>query len=175
MASKRDKHIKHIKDDIMARVNEIMQKRKEKTERVKTAVKRRTENARAKKSTAPQNAITQNRLELLITVVNRSKGEYYLDLIQSFEVNMQCVLLGSGTADAKVLSRFGLTDSEKAVIFSVIQENKLPDALAALDEKFKTIKNGKGIAYTIPMTSVIGTLIFGFLSNNKMAVKDPKQ
>ena len=111
----------------------------------------------------------------MITVVNRSKGEYYLDLIQSFEVNMQCVLLGSGTADAKVLSRFGLTDSEKAVIFSVIQENKLPDALAALDEKFKTIKNGKGIAYTIPMTSVIGTLIFGFLSNNKMAVKDPKQ
>ena len=45
----------------------------------------------------------------------------------------------------------------------------------SLDEKFKTIKNGKGIAYTIPMTSVIGTLIFGFLSNNKMAVKDPKQ
>ena len=158
----------------MARVNEIMQKRKEKTERVKTAVKRRTETP-GLKIDAPQNAITQNRLELLITVVNRSKGEYYLDLIQSFEVNMQCVLLGSGTADAKVLSRFGLTDSEKAVIFSVIQENKLPDALAALDEKFKTIKNGKGIAYTIPMTSVIGTLIFGFLSNNKMAVKDPKQ
>ena len=51
MASKRDKHIKHIKDDIMARVNEIMQKRKEKTERVKTAVKRRTENARAKNPT----------------------------------------------------------------------------------------------------------------------------
>lgn len=171
MASKRDKH---IKDDIMARVNEIMQKRKEKTERVKASAKRKVTSVKAKKDDAPQNAITQNRLELLITVVNRSKGEYYLDLIQSFEVNMQCVLLGSGTADAKLLSRFGLTDSEKAVIFSVIQENKLPDALAALDEKFKTIKNGKGIAYTIPMTSVIGTLIFGFLSNNKKAVKDPK-
>lgn len=169
MASKKDKH---RKDDIMARVNEIMQKHREKTEKVKSSVKRKVANAKAKKADAPQNAITQNRLELLITVVNRSKGEYYLDLIQSFEVNMQCVLLGNGTADAKLLSRFGLTDSEKAVIFSVIQENKLPDALAALDEKFKTIKNGKGIAYTIPMTGVIGTLIFGFLSNNKKAVKD---
>ncbi len=49
-----------------------------------------------------------------------------------------------------------------------------PDALAALDNKFRTIKNGKGVAYTIPLSSVIGTLIFGFLSDNRMAVKENK-
>lgn len=116
--------------------------------------------------------VTENRLELMITIVNRSKAEYYADLIQSFDVNMQVFALASGTADAKMLAYFGLSDSDKTVIFSVIQENKIPDAFAALEEKFATIKNGKGIAYTIPLTSVIGTLIFGFLSNNRMAVKE---
>ena len=41
-------------------------------------------------------------------------------------------------------------------------------------KKFNTIKDGKGIAFTIPLTSVIGTLIYGFLSNNRMAVKEEK-
>ncbi len=125
----------------------------------------------AARKAANANTVTENRLELMVTIVNRSKAEYYADLIQSFDVNMQVMALASGTADAKMLAYFGLSDSDKTVIFSVIQENKIADAFASLEEKFSTIKNGKGIAYTIPLTSVIGTLIFGFLSNNRMAIK----
>ncbi len=130
------------------------------------------ENRRQKKKAA--STVTSNRLKLLVTVVGRSKTEYYLDLIQSFDVNLQAVALGQGTADAKTLSFLGLTDTDKSVIFSVIQENKIPDALHFLGEKFKTIKDGKGIAFTVPFTSVVGTLIFGFLSNNKTVVKEAK-
>ena len=121
---------------------------------------------------ASPNPVVSNKLELLVTVVSRNKGEYYADLIQSFDVNLQVIALAEGTADAKTLRYLGLTDSEKSVIFSVIQQDRLPDALSALDEKFKTVKGGKGIAYTIPLTSVIGTLIFGFLSNNRTVVKE---
>lgn len=113
------------------------------------------------------NTVTSNKLELLITIVDRSKAEYYTDLIQSFDVNMQVTAFGHGTADEKMLVYLGLGDSEKAVIFSVIQQNKLSDAIATLDEKFKTIRNGKGVAFTIPLTSVIGALIYRFLSNNR--------
>ena len=116
------------------------------------------------------NTVTQNRLELLFTVVGKSKAEFYLDLIQSFEVNMQVLTLAHGTADETLRSFIGLTDSEKAVICSVVQEKKIPDLLRTLEEKFRTIKNGKGIAFTVPLTSVIGTLLYGFLSNNKMAI-----
>jgi hypothetical protein len=34
-----------------------------------------------------------------------------------------------------------------------------------MEKKFKTIKNGKGIAYTVPMTGTIGVAIYRFLSN----------
>jgi hypothetical protein len=40
-----------------------------------------------------------------------------------------------------------------------------PAALKALEEKFRTIKNGKGIAYTVPMTGTIGVAIYRFLAN----------
>lgn len=132
--------------------------------------------ARLAKTDAPaNNTVSENRLELLITTVGRSKGEYYADLIQSFDVNMQVMTMGQGTADAKTLSMFGFNDSDKTVIFSVIQGNKLQAALDTLEEKFKTIKNGKGIAYTVPLSGVIGKLIFGFLSNNRSMTVENKE
>lgn len=128
--------------------------------------------ADAKSKRSAPNTVTSNRLKLLVSVVNRSKTEFYVDLIQSFDVNMQVIALAEGTADAKTMRYLGLTDSNKCVIFSVIQENKLPDALYVLGEKFKSVKGGNGIAFTLPLTSLIGKLLFGFLSNNKTVVKE---
>lgn len=116
--------------------------------------------------------ITENKLEILITIVNRSKTEFFVDLIQSFDVNMQFIALGEGTADANMLSLLGLAGSEKTVIFSVIRSDNVNKALAKIEKTFKTVKNAKGIAYTIPMSSVIGVSVFGFLSNNRMTVKE---
>ena len=123
---------------------------------------------------ATQTTVTANPLKILVTVVNRNKTEFYLDLIQSFDVNLQTVVLAKGTADANMLRYLGLTDAGKSVILSVVQQKKLPVALDALDKKFRTVKDGKGIAFTIPLTSVIGALLFGFLSNNKSVVKEDK-
>lgn len=120
------------------------------------------------------NTVTTNKLELLVTIVNKKKAEFYTDLLQSFDVNMQVTAFGRGTADAKMLVYLGLADSEKAVIFSVIQQNMLGNALSMLEYKFKTIKDGKGVAFSVPLTSVIGTLIFRFLSNNRMSVREEK-
>ena len=151
------------------KLNEIKTKVKQAAVQKKKAVK----NA-VSKIKGGGNTVTSNKLVTLITVVNRNKAEYYADRIQSFEVNLQAIALADGTADAKTMRYIGLTDTEKAVIFSVVQENRLPDALNALDEKFKTVKGGKGIAFTIPLTSVIGTLLFGFLSNNRTVVKEDR-
>lgn len=143
---------------------------KNKVAAVKREVKQKVA---AKVNKGNPNTVTSNRLKLLVTVVSRSKTEYYMDLIQSFDVNMQMITLANGTADAKMLGYLGLTDNEKTVIFSVIQENKIPEALNTIEKKFKTIRDGKGVAFTLPLTSVIGTLIYGFLSNNRM-VKESK-
>jgi hypothetical protein len=69
-----------------------------------------------------EGSVAPKKLQLLFTVVNRKKAEFYADFLQSFEVNMQLTLAASGTASSETLSLLGLTDSEKSVIISVIKE-----------------------------------------------------
>ena len=112
------------------------------------------------------------KLKMLVTVVNRNKAEYYADLIQNYEVNFQTVLQAEGTANTEMLNHLGLVGSDKAVILSVVREDKVKTVLYELKEKFSTIRNGSGIAYTVPLSSVIGVSVYGFLSNNKQTVKE---
>ena len=107
------------------------------------------------------------RLKLLVTVVNRSKALFYVDLLEGFEVNMQTVVYGRGTADSKMLGYLGLVESDKAVIFSVVREDKVRGVLETLEEKFEKVKNGKGIAFTVSLKSVIGVSVYSFLSNQQ--------
>ena len=120
-----------------------------------------------KKVTSRQKKLLPPSLKLLITVVNRQKTELFLDYISSFESNLQLNMAASGTASTDMLRYLGLTDSDKSVIFSVIREDNEDAVLRFIDEKFESVKNGKGIAFTVPMTSVIGVAIYQFLSNNR--------
>ena len=106
-------------------------------------------------------------LKVLFTIVNRSKTTYYVDLLEQFEINMQMVLYGIGTANSEIRDYLKLNEVEKAVIISIVREDKVKDICNTLSEKFSKIKDGKGIAYTIPVKSIIGVSIYQFLSNNK--------
>ena len=111
--------------------------------------------------------IAPRKLKLLVTVVNREKAEFYMDFIQSFEVNLQTAMAAHGTASQETLRLLGLGESNKTVIFSIIREDMCDKALSALEQKFKTIKNGKGIAFTVPMSGTIGVAIYQFLSTTQ--------
>ena len=106
------------------------------------------------------------KLKLLVTVVDRSKGEFYLDVISQFDVNCQMAMHGLGTASSDVIDMLGL-NLHKAVILSVVREDKVEALMHCLEEKFETIKNGKGIAFAVPLSSVIGVNLYQFLSNNR--------
>ena len=106
-------------------------------------------------------------LTLLVTVVNRSKAEFYADLLADREANMQMIMAAHGTASSEMLDLLGLTQSDKAVIISAMRKDAANAALSVLEEKFGTVKNGKGIAFTTPVSSVIGTAIYRFLSNRE--------
>ena len=106
------------------------------------------------------------KLKMLVTIVDRPKGEFYLDVISQFDVNCQMALSGLGTAQSEILELLGL-ESHKAVILSVVREDQTEAVMNCLEDKFATIKNGKGVAFAIPLSSVIGVNLYQFLSNNR--------
>ena len=115
-----------------------------------------------------ENSVTDSsikKLKLLITIVDRRKGEFYLDVISQYDVNCQMLVGGLGTANSDMLELLGL-EPHKAVILSVVREDKMDVVMNCLEDKFATIKNGKGVAFAVPLSSVIGVNMYQFLSNN---------
>lgn len=120
------------------------------------------------------NAINETaikKLKLIITVVDRGKAEFYLDILSQYEINFQMVTGGKGTAHSDLVDMLGL-NLNKAVILSVAREDKVPEIIKCLEEKFETIRNGNGITFAVPLSSVIGVNMYQFLSNNKQGKED---
>lgn len=136
------------------------------------AKKESVKNETVKASNNKLNDPSIKKLKLLVTIVDRSKTPLYLDVLEQFEINMQTVVYGKGTAGSEMLSYLGLAEIEKAVILSFVREDKVQEVLETLAEKFEKVKNGKGIAYTIPLKSIIGVSIYQFLSNSQVVKKE---
>ena len=106
------------------------------------------------------------KLKLLITVVDRAKGEFYLDVISQFDVNCQLAMGGLGTATSELVELLGL-EPHKAVILSVAREDLVDTIMNTLEDKFATIRNGKGVSFAVPLSSVIGVNLYRFLSDRR--------
>ena len=106
------------------------------------------------------------KLKLLFTVVDRPKAEFYLDVLSQFEINYQTVMGGVGTANSELVNMLGL-NPQKAVIVSVVREDLTDSVMKCMEDKFATIRNGKGICFAVPLSGVIGVNTYRFLSNNQ--------
>jgi hypothetical protein len=115
--------------------------------------------------------IAPMKLELLLAVVHNDKAAYFSSLIQSHKANLQLTVPARGTTHL-ILDYLGLTEKPKSLVMSVVRADKAASLIDLLDQTFKKGKNYKGVAFTVPMTSVIGTLVYGFLANDKRTVKE---
>ena len=59
--------------------------------------------------TAPQ------KVKLLFTIIERVKVDFYLDVLEGYEVNFQTVVYGRGTAPNELLGMLGITSDDKAL------------------------------------------------------------
>jgi len=111
------------------------------------------------------------KLEVVFAIVHNEKSAYYTSLIQSHQANIHLTVPAKGTSHL-ILDYLGLTERPKSLILSVVRADQSAALIDLLDETFKKGKNYKGVAFTVPMTSIIGTLVYGFLANDKRTVKE---
>ena len=110
------------------------------------------------------------KLELLLAIVHNDKAAFYSSLIQSHQANLQLTVPAKGTTHL-ILDYLGFTEKPKSLVMSVVRADQAAGLIQLLDQTFQKGKGYKGIAFTVPMTSVIGTLVYGFLSNDTRTVK----
>ena len=103
------------------------------------------------------------KLYLMVTIVDRKIGKKYQSLYKENEHYVMFSSLGFGTAASEILNYLGLEATEKAVIFSVQEEEKWLHIKKQLPRKLRIDAPGGGIAFIIPLSSIGGKKSLQFL------------
>ena len=106
-------------------------------------------------------------LYLMTTIVDRKIANKYVDLYQENDLNVMLLTLGLGTASNDILDYLGLDNPEKAVAFSVLQEDSWIEIKKQLQKKLQIDAPGGGIAFIIPLSSIGGKKVLQFLLENE--------
>ncbi len=107
------------------------------------------------------------KLYFMTTIVDRKMADKYMNLFQENNHHVMFGFLGLGTATNDILDYLGLESNEKAVIFSVIEEENWIHIKKQLEKKLKIDAPGGGISFIIPLSSIGGKKTLQFLIENQ--------
>ena len=102
-------------------------------------------------------------LYMMTTIVDRKIVNKFNDLYEENNLNVRLWTLGLGTASNDILDYLGLDNPEKAVAFSVLQEDSWINIKKQLQKKLHIDAPGGGIAFITPLSSIGGTKALQFL------------
>lgn len=111
-------------------------------------------------------------LYLMTTIVERKMADLYLHLFQKNQLHVVYRTLGFGTVSNDILDYLGLDTNEKAVSFSVVEENTWLNIKKQLERKLKIDAPGGGISFIIPVSSIGGKKTLQFLIENENYQKE---
>ena len=97
-----------------------------------------------------------SKLCLMTTIINRNQRKKYVNLYQEENLQVMFSTLGAGTASGDVLDYLGLEATEKAVVFTVLEEESWIKTKKNLRQKLQIDAPGEGIAFIIPLSSIGG-------------------
>ena len=92
---------------------------------------------------------------LLVVVVDRDKTRKTVDCMSDEGIFSTFTMLARGTASSDLLNLLGLGDTKKDVILSALRASSAESLLQKLVRERKLDEPGRGIAFTVPMTSVL--------------------
>lgn len=102
-------------------------------------------------------------LSMLVTIVDRGKGEGVSRLLRQEGVLIHYIALGNGTAHKGLLSLLGLKDTAKDVVVSFVRSGVALRAMRRLSYALEIDLPGRGIAFTVPVASVGGAQTMNYL------------
>lgn len=114
-------------------------------------------------------------VKLLITIVDRGKGQHVADLLKKEGVLFHTIMLGRGTARKAILNTLGLGETEKDIVLSSIRTEGGAKALKRLLASLQLDAPGRGIAFTVLISSVGGAKTLAYLTGTQDVKKDERE
>ena len=105
------------------------------------------------------------KLSIFVTIVGTGLAETITKLFKNYGASAQFIQRGEGTATKQIREIFGIEDTSKDIIISIIKQSSIQDIKTELEAFFAANKKNRGIGFSIPMTSVAGVTVYKFLTN----------
>lgn len=93
-------------------------------------------------------------IKLIFCIVDRGKGELITRLCAEEKIAFNLLLRGRGTADSQMLNLLGLGETEKDIVILSTADSKQSHIMRRLDEILHLSEPGKGIAFSVPFSSL---------------------
>lgn len=94
------------------------------------------------------------KLKLLVTIKDYGGDKEFTNLYIENHIPFHVTTHGHGTASSEILDYLGLGSNKKNVILSTISEYQVNRIFSLLRTKMHFDKPGRGVAFTIPITSI---------------------
>ena len=102
-------------------------------------------------------------LYIMMTICSRKNMPEFVSYYKKNKIKTGNISLGRGTASSSVLDYLGLDVNEKAIAFSVIEEEHWMGIKKQLQKKLQIDAPGGGIAFIVPLSSIGGKKPLQFL------------
>lgn len=113
-----------------------------------------------------------SKLYLMTTIINRNLSKKYSTFYNDEGLEVMFITLGYGTASDDILDYLGLEDTEKTVVFTVLQEDNWKSVKKGLQKKLQIDAPGGGIAFIVPLSSIGGKKALQFLTAGQEFIKE---
>ncbi len=93
-------------------------------------------------------------MKLFISIVPRDISEEVAKVIGKGHIDFQMTVPGEGTATSLIRDYFSLEETDRDVIFSLVDAGDIAIIMHQLEERFAFAKRGNGTAFTIPVHAI---------------------
>ena len=107
-----------------------------------------------------------DKLKVLIIISKKEKSEIITKFLQEKNIPLQFSCLADGTVESKLKFYLGISNTAKNVTFAIVKEKSIKRLLNSVDRLLELSEKGNGVAFTIPLTSIISNLSLDYLSSN---------
>ena len=98
-------------------------------------------------------------MRAVFSIVDYSNGDMIAEVYKKEQVPVFFSTHGNGSADSAMLQLLGFGENKKSVMLSILDKPRSERIFAAVEEKMHISKPGKGIMFSVPLTSATAFLV----------------
>ncbi len=117
----------------------------------------------------------ENRVKLLVAIINREDDEKLTGIINESAVAVHYSGLGHGTAKSSYMNYFGFNEIDKTITMSLIPGRLEHHILSEIGHGLKLYLVGRGIAFTMPLTGISNIINDAIVSGAERLDKPARQ